>query len=380
MSNYKYKVQKGDTLHKVALKFGISCDELRQYHNQYCPLEDLLPGTDKLPRHLKEILLPEGQLTYQEKLEKSLNTNFSLGKNNSYKIEIENSFFLKNELMSENQTVNLWKISEDLHAQRAEILVQEVQVIKCSSPLKALIDLVQQINKSSDHLMVSLLTDGTLGEVLNKKEIFEKWEAIKFEELKSAELQDDFAKVLIEEYNRAFERITPYIKQNMLYQVLFCPKKPLVFPVNSPRVINKEFLVNSLIFPELLIPYTLSYTSKEQAEEIEILLTSKSPSSHWELFKERYEKAYSLMLEDPFLPHFSLEGKYFYNKDSGTLNRAVVYAKEQMSKQLFYTLQYKINRIDQEEGETPNDAFEPQEEIVLHEKKKLPPSPFLFDE
>lgn len=237
MSYNKYKIEKGDTLSKIASKFGISPNQLREYHNRYCSLDDLLSGNEKLPKHLKEILLPEGQLTYKEKVEKSLDTHFSLGKEKQYKIEIDNSFFIKKNLMSQNQTESVWEISEENN--NAYIKVQDTQIIKYNSQLKDLMDLVKEINKSSDYLVIALNSDGTMGEVINKKEIIDKWEAIKFEKIKQAELQDDFVKILIEQYNQAFEKITPYIRQNMLYQLIFCPKKPYWLSYNQPEILTQ---------------------------------------------------------------------------------------------------------------------------------------------
>ena len=35
-------IQQGDTLETVAKKYNITAEELRSYHNRYCPLPDLL--------------------------------------------------------------------------------------------------------------------------------------------------------------------------------------------------------------------------------------------------------------------------------------------------------------------------------------------------
>lgn len=71
-NHLKYIIQKGDTLLSIATAHGLSIDELRIYHNTYCPIPDLLGY--KLPSDAKEIFLPTEKTTKQEATYDSIDT------------------------------------------------------------------------------------------------------------------------------------------------------------------------------------------------------------------------------------------------------------------------------------------------------------------
>ncbi|PKB18732.1 LysM peptidoglycan-binding domain-containing protein [Flavobacterium sp. 5] len=50
-----YKVRKGDTLQAVARELGVEAQELRRYHNIYCPIQDLIEADFK--NHLELVIL-----------------------------------------------------------------------------------------------------------------------------------------------------------------------------------------------------------------------------------------------------------------------------------------------------------------------------------
>lgn len=367
MNHKIYKIKKGDTLYNIAEKFGISPDELRTYHNIHCELEDLLPDEERLPRHIKVILLPADQLTLAEKFKQ--NIHFSFGEKEEYKIEIKNLFLVKNDPMSENETENIWKISENKNA-HVDIQVTEKKINKSDSQLKALIDVLNKINESSDHLLIALNKDGTIQGVLNTKEIWDKWEEIKFQDIKFHEMQDDFVKIMVEQYNIAFQNLSKHIKENLLYQVVFCPKNAFSYPVSHSQLL-KNIEISSLIFPQKNIYYDWFYTSVEEKEDIKLSLQAEVTPVHLQQFKELYEKGYAVMLQSPFEPEFKIEGRYFFSKQTGKLKQAHIYAKEQMSKELLYMVQYKITRISSDEPQNTNP--DEQEETVLPKAEKTKP-------
>lgn len=376
MNHKVYKIQKGDTLHSIAEKFQLSTEALRTYHNLHCELSDLLSGEEKLPRHLEIILFPAGQITGGDKFK--INTPLSFGHKEEYKIEIKNLFLVKNDPMSENQTESIWEISENKNAQ-VDIQVKDKKIHKYDTQLKTLIEVINKINESSDHLQIALNKDGTIQSVLNKNEILERWEEIKFQDVKFSEMQDDFVKIIVEQYNKAFQNISKLIKENMLYQVVFCPKNDLRYPVLYTQPLKKNIEVNSLIFPQKNIYYDWSYTGKEEKEYIQFSLQADVPSTRLQHFKELYEKGYAAMLQSPFNPEFKIEGKYMFHKQTGKLKQAYVYVKEQMSKELLYIVQYKITRISSDEPENTKPNIKDETIPPNEEKPKAFTSRFLFD-
>lgn len=53
-----HPIQKGDTLQNVSKQYGISAEELRNYHNRYCELPDLL---NREIEHQKELIIQKKQ-------------------------------------------------------------------------------------------------------------------------------------------------------------------------------------------------------------------------------------------------------------------------------------------------------------------------------
>lgn len=375
MSYKSYKVKKGDTLQRIAEIFQTTAKALREYHNLHCELSNLLPGENMIPSHIKEILIREEEVI-QDGLVKNQN-QFSLETGGKYEVEIKNALFIKDDLISTNETENLWEFSKNSNG--IEITITDKKILKSTAQLQPLLEIINTINKSTDHLQLALNKDNTIREVLNKTEILEKWEEIKFKYVKFHEMQDDFVKIIVEQYDKAFQNITNHIKENLLYQVILFPSGTLKHPVLYPMSLKNNIVVNSLLFPENNIAYDWKYTSKETKDHFVFSLTAEAPFNKLQHFKELYEKGYKSILHASFSPVFILESKYFYNKKTLKLENAIIYAKEQMSKELLYIVRYKLSLISHDES-TENFVEMNEEECkpvkIFNEELK---SRFLFD-
>ena len=341
MSHKIYKLKKGDTLQSVAEELQISVSALRDYHNKYCDLEYLIPREDKIPSHIKGIIISDKDITIDDKL-KNIHC-FSLYTNSKYEIGIKNVLLVNNETISENESKNIWNFSEingciDLNIIKKNILKSNVQ-------LKPLLDIIMMINESTDHLKLALDVNNNIIEVLNKNEILEKWEEIKLNKIKFYEFKDEFIKIIVKQYDHAFKNITSHIQKNLLYQLIFFSCAKLKYPCLYPQLLKRQIVVNSLLFPEKNIIYDLKYTSKETKEYLLFNLTTEVPSTSLNHFKEIYEKGYSKLIKTAFSPTFIIESSYFFNKKNNKLEKAIIYVKEQMNKDLMYIAQYTLTNI-----------------------------------
>ncbi|CVK17208.1 LysM domain-containing protein [Apibacter mensalis] len=375
MKHKIYPVKKGDTLQNIAEKFQISVTVIREYHNLYCELTDLLVGTEKIPNHVKKILLPAEQLTEKEKL--IITNHFSFAEESEYKVEIKNVLLVNDEPISENETENTWKISENNLCAHVDITNKKIR--KSTAQIRALIEIINKINESTNHLELALNKDGTIQEVVNKQEIWKKWEEIKFQDIKLIELQDDFVKIIIEQYDQVFKNITKAINMNMLYQIVFCPRSDLRYPVLYPQILKKNVSVNSQIFPQINIQFDWSYTSKENNEYLEFSLFAAVPATELQHFNELYKKEYADRLQSKFMPAFKIESQYFFHKKTEKFVKAILYVKEQMSEKLKYVAQYKITGLFDEEPEENNPSTEENNDNAPNVTPKPFISKFLLD-
>ncbi|MCO6565557.1 MAG: hypothetical protein J6581_08975 [Apibacter sp.] len=165
-------------------------------------------------------------------------------------------------------------------------------------------------------------------------------------------------KIIIEQYDQVFKNITKAINMNMLYQIVFCPRSDLRYPIIYPQLLKKNILINSQIFPQRNIQFDWSYTSKENNEYLEFSLFSAVPASELQHFNELYKKEYADKLQSKFMPAFKIESQYFFHKKTEKFVKAILYVKEQMSEKLKYVAQYKITGLFDEEPEENNPSTE----------------------
>ena len=208
MSNHHYHiVQQGDTLQSVAKKYNITAEELRSYHNRYCPLPNLLNSEIE---HQKELIVPkpkkEGEETPQEKQCKKVsfapdNKQVYSPVNTHYKygvmITLENGEE-KNELKYETSVKWVQKY-DDYHIfeidRTSKIYINEEEANDIADLLayetsKVLFPM---------HLMVD--EDGNWEEVAKYNKYPERWKTVK------KHLQKEFEGEMVESYLLKIEEI-----------------------------------------------------------------------------------------------------------------------------------------------------------------------------
>ncbi len=348
MKHQTYKLKRGDTLESIARELGISPEEIRSFHNRYCEMQDLMGP--QIPRHLTRIIIP-GNHSGQSSGEK-LPVTLSLGEASRYKIGIQNSFYLKGEPMNQNTTENIWEIHEDSAARSLSVQVTDKKILKYDPQLKQLMDIISKINEASDHLHLQFNKEKTIWEVLNKQEIWNRWEKIKFEEIKLPEMQDEYLQMIVKQYDEVFQNIQKNTAENILYQLLFLQVSTITCPVEYPRRLVKDRRVNSLIFPMKYIFYDLNYKSYWENEQLIVSVHSEvRPDTLIQSFGEEYKKGYSSFVDSPFSFGFTIEGKYAYDKETGILLDALIYIKEQASREVFYLAKYRFSLLKEEHEE-----------------------------
>ena len=349
----RYKIIEGDTLECIAKNYNIGLAEMLHYHNSNSDVTKQIYG-DFIPFHITEIVINPALKNAQELEFDELSKNnprkieYNYSPNSSYKIEIFTSLYYLGKPVTENQIDSTWRINYDSEQNSIFLEVTDKNRLKVDSQIIPLLDIVDKINKATDSLHLQLHTDKTIKNVINDKEILDRWEKIKFDDLKFYELEDEYFKLIVEAYDLEFNTLTKSLQQNILYQIFFYPQGNIVVPTAELNLIAGNQIVISQLFPQQFISYDLYSKSQEKDEMVEVICSSKVPND-WnkENLKTEFKKNYATLIEDAFDFKFSLESKYNYDAQ-GVLKSAKSYIKEQANEKLFYISEYKITHLEED--------------------------------
>ena len=222
MKNHHYHIiQKGDTLQSVSKQYGISAEELRNYHNCYCELPDLL---NREIEYQKELIVQkkqnEGEKSAQPKEPEKKKVSFAPNNklvyspvNSHYKygvmINIENGG-KKNELKYETSVKWMQKYG-DYHIfeidRTSKIYINEEEANDIADLLayetsKVLFPM---------HLMID--EDGNWEEVAKCNIYPERWKTVK------KHLQKEFEGEMVENYFQKIEKILETPEQINFYML-----------------------------------------------------------------------------------------------------------------------------------------------------------------
>lgn len=210
--------------------------------------------------------------------------------------------------------------------------------IQSDGQMRAFYEILEEINKATNVLQLSLDTDKSILEVTNKQEISDKWSEIK-RDLHFFELVKESYEAFIHLYDKEFTNIDQNIKLNLLYQIMFYP-----LPVfRGGSFIDQMPVRNTLstLFPGEKISYDSQYRiSKKENGGYLVKLDAKNKGDHSH-FKSVYQDKYQRTLGGSLTYKYFLEGEYIYNEDS-VLSEIMFHVKEELNENMFYVCRYHI--------------------------------------
>ena len=193
-----------------------------------------------------------------------------------YKIEIDTTLHLMHKQVSNSQSENIWKISQNPD-NSVQIDVLDRKVLKMDAQMRPLMEIIEKINHTTDRLALILNDDLTVKEVTNTANILKRWEQIKFEHLRVHELEDPHFVNIVNAYNDEFENLTNSIHLNILYQLFFYPKGKMQYPVTTPQLVSKNNKTISQLLPQQFVYYNLLYASRIEDDKIRIDCFAEAP-------------------------------------------------------------------------------------------------------
>ncbi|TWP26107.1 LysM domain-containing protein [Apibacter muscae] len=186
-----YRIQKGDTLESISKKLNISLFELRNFHNKYCDLKDLIGN--KLPAHIKEIkYIPVKDWVQQGLEELKQKNSFSLDFNPSLEKITYHATVTFYEGAKENSVSYLFHI-EWIKRNLVRITKEEF-LINHQEPDLMADRIALKISQTLFPLELSLDNCGKIFSIQNHREIKNRWPSVK------NKIRDYFASEVLEKY------------------------------------------------------------------------------------------------------------------------------------------------------------------------------------
>lgn len=220
------KISKGTTLEELSRFFNLTPEQLKRYHNTYCPLEDLI-GYD-IPSHVTIIYVPPEDKETREKIFNPSGGNFisyksknTLDNKKSYQRRygvIQKTFRNDEEKLKMHYEIEIKKTNTNVEINRYPVYINHQR------PDLLIEQMADKIGNILYPLQLGLNENGTIKEIVNFKEIDLRWRNLK------PDLQDYYkgetAEQIIKKIDtqlKSKSRTLNKIKNSLFYLLYFLP-------------------------------------------------------------------------------------------------------------------------------------------------------------
>lgn len=199
------KISKGTTLEELANFFNLTNEQLKRYHNTYCPLDDLI-GYD-IPEHVTIVYVPPEDKELREKIfnpnggkfikyknkntldnQKSYHKRYGVIQKMFHNNEPKISIHYETELKKQNSKIELIRKSAYINEQKPDLIIEQI---------------ADKVGNIFYPLELQMYDNGTIKEITSIKEIQSKWSKLK------PDLEDYYKG---EEAGKLFQRIDRQLK------------------------------------------------------------------------------------------------------------------------------------------------------------------------
>ena len=220
------KISRGTTLEELANFFNLTKEQLKRYHNTYCPLDDLI-GHD-IPNHVTIIYVPPEDKELREKIFNPNSGNFiryksknTLENKKSYQKRygiIQKTFHNDKEKLKIHYETEIKKTNTNIEIIRHPVYVNR------QKPDLIVEQIADKVGNILYPLQLGLNENGSIKEIINFKEIDIRWRKLKpdLEDYYKGETAEDIIKK-IENQLKSKSRTLNKIKDSLFYLLYFIP-------------------------------------------------------------------------------------------------------------------------------------------------------------
>jgi hypothetical protein len=220
------RISKGTTLEELANFFNLTKEQLKRYHNTYCPLDDLI-GHD-IPNHVTIIYVPPEDKGLREKIFNSNGGNYisyksknTLDNKKAYQKRygiIQKTFHNDKEKLKIHYETEIKKTNTNVEIIRHPVYVNR------QKPDLIVEQIADKVGNILYPLQLGLNENGIIKEIINFKEIDIRWRKLKpdLEDYYKGKTTEDIIKK-IENQLKSKSRTLNKIKDSLFYLLYFMP-------------------------------------------------------------------------------------------------------------------------------------------------------------
>ncbi len=336
----KYKIKQGDTLESIALQHNVSIEELLRFHNSKAAMTQQFFGNE-LPLYVTHLLMRKNK--EETSIKFKLNNTF---KEFKYKINLCQKLVAKDKVFADTNTEIEWKLSF-LEISKNKIIVEietlSYKVKNQPADTSKLIEFSMLFNFPVEKLVLELDGVGRIKEVLNQKEIFERWLGVRNRQLLPYQNDDSMAGIFIAG-DTEFSNTLKSIQENLLYVLFFdgVYGKPLLSDTYYEEGIN--------LYSKLFQGSKISLSNEKHVfinnhikiKNIYNLISNAVISS----LKSKYMTEYKDVIQNENFDYiYHIESDSNYSKE-GILNDLVAVCVEKPNENLYHEMKYTIQLLN----------------------------------
>ncbi len=262
-----------------------------------------------------------------------------------YKIDVFQKLIVNSRSFVNSETNIIWSLFVEevsIGSIIVSIITKQNIVVNTTPNSKDLTDFSLIFNRPFERIQLKLSKYGSIEEVVNQKEILEKWQQLKRNEL-AAYYTDVNMKGLFIAGDAEFSSSLKVLQQNILYALFFNE-------IYAQAIENKNYKRNPVNISSKLFQGNMIALDRSQFITIsdnKVILKDTFIQNQFEYLnlKKLYDKDYKAIIGAEFQYRHICDATAIYNPSSGHLEKVTATIEERANHSLFHTMQYNIELI-----------------------------------
>lgn len=215
------------------------------------------------------------------------------------------------------------------------------------SPNIALVNkIMDAMNDATKDLIFKLNVLGEIETLVNNSEVQKRWNRNKLEQLKSIELNIPELAAMFRICDEEFADLASSLQKNLLYILFFLSIGRIELTRTDSILFLDKKQVLSQFFQPHFIPFELYYQIFMKEDGFQLNLHSKINKEQMEYdFAKMFKDNFAEMSQSEFDFNYTIEG-YYQFLNSGLLESAKIYVREQINMNCFSTAEYEFKLIN----------------------------------
>ncbi|MFY1047411.1 LysM peptidoglycan-binding domain-containing protein [Chryseobacterium sp. GP-SGM7] len=349
---FKHKIKKEDTLQSLALQYETSIEELKNYHNSFGGVTNLIVS-DVIPIHLDYIMIDKKSVINKE-IKHAEGGEIDLNNMARYRCEQNNLVLVDGNPNFSGQTKTQYLVSnkKDIGFSLLNVILEDYVNAVQPAGMERAFELIKHIEQIRNNITFSH-SEGKIDKVINLNELHEKWKLFLdktcktipfYNELsqKSPETINDFVENGKKEFSneKVFSEV---ISKNLFYHTLINAYK-------SSGNNEYSFAQQSQLFPNIILNINVVKSLVSEDEDTityRLVGTLDKSKLNIDEIKKLYEELYQPIIKFSFTEFdYIYRITYQIEKNTGQIVKSTTSIKEFVKNNYDVITKFELRRIE----------------------------------